>query len=315
MMRIAVYSFLVIASVLFACKSDKVPYRKYKTENIIIVVVDGARYSETWGDPNHVNIPNLALISGTEGVVNSSFYTDGPSYTTSGHTTITTGFYQEIDNSGAELPSHASYLQHWLKLTGRSAHSAYIIASKDKLEILRNTTDPVWHNSFLPAVNCGIGGAGVGSGYREDSITYNVIEATIGQYHPNLMLINFREPDYSAHQGNWVNYLKGIQDTDQYVYALWQLIKSDPAYKDKTTLFVTNDHGRHLNGVLDGFQSHGDGCEGCRHISLFAFGPDFKKGKVVSTPRELVDLHATILELLHLTDVPTQGEVMTELFN
>ncbi|MDB4754850.1 hypothetical protein OAF80_00180, partial [bacterium] len=33
---------------------------KYKTQNVVIVVIDGPRYSETWGDSTHQYIPHLS---------------------------------------------------------------------------------------------------------------------------------------------------------------------------------------------------------------------------------------------------------------
>jgi arylsulfatase A-like enzyme len=111
-----------------------------------------------------------------------------------------------------------------------------------------------------------------------------------------------------------VNYLNGIHSSDEYIYQVWNFIQTSPIYKDKTTLFVTNDHGRHPDGTADGFVSHGDACSGCRHIMFYAFGPDFKQNVVLSRPRELIDINATILELLGISGVYSDGEVMRELF-
>jgi bisphosphoglycerate-independent phosphoglycerate mutase (AlkP superfamily) len=129
-----------------------------------------------------------------------------------------------------------------------------------------------------------------------------------------LLFVNYKEPDASGHAANWQGYLNGIKACDDYVKQVWEFIQSDPMYKDKTTLFITNDHGRHLNGINDGFVSHGDNCEGCRHIYLYAFGPDFKQNVIETQQRELIDINATILELLGLDEQLSDGEVMTELF-
>lgn len=282
---------------------------------MFVLVVDGPRYSEAWGDPSHGNIPYMDSILSKEGIVNTHFYNEGSTYTVPGHTAIATGFYQEMDNGGTELPDHPTILQTWLASTGRSASLAWLIASKDKLQILANSSDPSWVNKFSPSTNCGVNGGGQGNGYREDSLTLLALRNVLSQYHPHLVFLNFREPDYSGHQSNWMNYIKGIRDTDKYVYQVWQYIQSDPFYKDKTTLFVANDHGRHLDSVADGFPSHGDGCEGCRHIFLYAFGPDFKKNVITSVPRDLTDIHATIIELMGVKYRESQGEIMTELFN
>lgn len=79
-------------------------------------------------------------------------------------------------------------------------------------------------------------------------------------------------------------------------------------------MFVTNDHGRHLDTVSVGFSSHGDGCEGCRHVMFYAYGPDFKQNVVVNNPRDLIDISATIAELLQFKMPYGKGQVMMELF-
>ena len=132
-------------------------------------------------------------------------------------------------------------------------------------------------------------------------------------HHPNLVLINFRDPDLSAHQGIWGGYLNGIIQTDKLVYEIWQFVQNDPHYKDKTALFITNDHGRHLNDVQDGFISHGDDCSGCRKISLLAIGPDFKKGKVVNAVHSQIDIPVTVGEIMGFSATNAKGEILSGL--
>lgn len=285
---------------------------EYKTKNVIILVIDGPRYTETWGDSTHQYTPQLANKLAKSAVIYSNFYNDGPTYTNAGHTAITTGIYQEINNNGKELPQNSSIFQHWMKKNNKQRTTAWVIASKDKLEVLADTQDSVWNGQYMPSTNCGIDGNG--SGYRQDSVTFNKTIEVLSNQHPQLVLINFREPDSSGHGGNWENYLNGIRDTDEYLYQLWQFIESDPYYKGTTTLFVTNDHGRHLDTIRDGFKNHGCDCDGCRHINLFAFGPDFKKGVIENTKRGQIDIPATVAELMGFEFPNRQGQVMTELF-
>jgi bisphosphoglycerate-independent phosphoglycerate mutase (AlkP superfamily) len=80
--------------------------------------------------------------------------------------------------------------------------------------------------------------------------------------HPKLILLSFSEPDYSAHLENWQAYIDGIRNTDSYVYQVWEFIKSSDYYKGETAIFVTNDHGGHLDNVADGYISYGDTCDG-----------------------------------------------------
>ena len=88
---------------------------------------------------------------------------------------------------------------------------------------------------------------------------------------------------------------------------------NSPHYKDKTALFITNDHGRHLNDVQDGFISHGDDCSGCRKISLLAIGPDFKKGKVVNAVHSQIDIPVTVGEIMGFSATNAKGEILSGL--
>ena len=277
------------------------------------MVIDGPRYSETWGDPTHQYIPRMANELASAGVIYTEFYNAGDTRTVPGHTAITTGNFQDIDNGGAELPEYPSIFQQWRKATNSDSTQAWVVTSKGKLEVLGNCTDPDWNGLYMPSTNCGGNGLGVAGGYRKDSLTFNILLDVLSTHHPKLALINFQEPDISAHGGSWANYIKGIEDTDEYAYQLWEFIEKDSYYSGKTTLIVTDDHGRHLDGQ-GGFTSHGDGCDGCRHINLLACGPDFKKGVITNAPREQIDIPATIARMLGFTLDNGKGEVMVELF-
>ncbi len=303
---------MLVFGLAWSCDNDSAVEDGYQTKNVFVVVVDGPRYSETWGDPTHQHIPRLANELANKGVVYTNFYNNGPTYTNAGHTAISTGNYQEINNSGRELPQNPSIFQHWLQASAEDSTAAWVIASKDKLEVLANCYDEQWHGQYQPATNCGVDG--LGTGYRTDNITYDQLSEILTAHHPRLVLINFREPDSSGHGNDWDGYLEGIAASDEYVYQIWEFIENDPFYKNSTTMFVTNDHGRHLDGIADGFISHGDDCEGCRHINLFAYGPDFVQGTITATERDLTDIPATIAELLDFEMPTNQGEVMDELF-
>jgi Sulfatase len=305
--------FTILVISFYSC--ERSTYEKeYIASNVIVIVIDGARYSETWGDTTFSNIPKMKLIS-DEGVFYSNFYNNGPTFTLSGHTAITTGIYQEINNIGLEIPEFPSLFQYWNKKYGSVYPISRIITSKDKLSVLSDCTDSSFSGYYRPLFDCGINGMGIGSGYRHDSITLRRTLDVLGEEHPKLILLSFREPDYSAHLENWQAYIDGIRNTDSYVNQVWEFIKRNDYYKGKTAIFVTNDHGRHLDNVLDGFVSHGDTCNGCRHISLLAMGPDFKKGEVIKANRELIDIPATIAEILRFTMPSGKGKIMSELFN
>src|SRR5688572_29209953 len=97
--------FLLIGSLgsLAACKNTETVLEnpvKYQTKNVVVVVIDGPRYSETWGDEKKQYIPHMARQIAPNGIINTAFYNDGYTYTNSGHAAITTGVRQPINNGG-----------------------------------------------------------------------------------------------------------------------------------------------------------------------------------------------------------------------
>ena len=284
----------------------------YKTEYVVVLVIDGPRMTETFMDSTLQYIPNLSGFLAPQGVLCRDFKNEGPTYTNAGHTAITTGNYQRINNAGMEYPKFPSMFQYFLKTSGAQQSDAYVIASKGKLSILGNTKHTDWKDAYLPTLYCGVNGSGVG--YTSDEATFKDAMEILQSKHPKLTLINLLEVDVNGHANLWSNYLEAIRKTDDKARKLWEFIQSDSVYANKTTLFITNDHGRHSKGRRDGFISHGDNCTGCRSIYLVALGPDFKVGKEINVGYDLIDIPATISEMLHF-DMPTaRGKVMTELF-
>jgi hypothetical protein len=286
---------------------------QYQSEYHVILVIDGPRYSETYGDTSCKYIPNLCQNLKPQGTFFSNFKNNGPTYTISGHTALMTGIYQRISNIGSELPRNPSLFQYYLKQKGAVFTDAQIIASKGKLDVLSNTKNKKWRNKFRPFAYCGPNGNGLS--YGPDRETMVKVKETLGSSSPpHLMLINLLGVDVNGHGNDWKKYLDNIKITDGYALEIWNAIQANPALKDKTTLYITNDHGRHLDGKKNGFVSHGDGCAGCRHISLLVLGPDVTKGKEVKQEAEMIDIPVTISKMMHI-DFPTgKGRFLEELF-
>lgn len=304
--------FFIFILVFFGKGFSQEATSKYKTKYVFVLIMDGPRWSETWGDSTHRLIPRMANDMAPLGIVSTAFRNNGPTYTNAGHTAITTGHYQGIKNNGLEFPKNPSMFQYWLKATGKPKTAAYVIASKDKLAILTDCKNKDWKGKYRPYSDCGVNG--LYSGYRADKTTFENTLQIVERHRPELVLVNFQLPDSWGHANNWDKYLSSTKETDEYIYQIFEFVRNHEFYKDKTTIFVTNDHGRHLDGHKDGFVSHGDNCEGCRRINFYAYGPDFKENLIINTPAELIDIPVTIGELMGFKIEGSKGRVMTELF-
>ena len=301
------FTYILIALLPGNCTKDKA-IRDYRNEKLVIVLIDGARWDETYGDPLHQYIPYLYDSLKTQGVTFNYFYNQGVTSTVPGHTAIMTGHYESIANDGSQIPQYPGLPQLFLKKN--PAAKVWIVTSKDKVSVIKNCQLASWHNKYIANADCGL----AQGGYRDDSITFENAKNIITQQKPDFIFIQFKEPDAAAHTGNWNNYLKGITDTDKYTWEIWKLIQQEEAYRGKTTFIVTNDHGRHMNSVFGGYTGHGDNCAGCRRISLFIAGPDIKKDKFIDNSYDQRSIHKTVCRMFDLESQYGSGSVMEEIF-
>jgi hypothetical protein len=272
MNRILANAVLLLASVCVAF-----------AQNAIVVVMDGARYTETLG-ADSANIPWLWNTLRPQGMIWTDFRNNGLTLTNPGHATIESGIWQNIDNSGVLRPTAPTFFEYFRKSTGAADSTVYVVAGKTKLDILTYSSHPDFGQPFGATFVYNAG----------DAAVFSSVRSIMSSRHPRLLVVNFADVDALGHAGNWSGYLGAIKGVDSFVAQLWQLIQTDSMYKGTTTLFVTNDHGRHTTD----YTSHGDGCEGCRHIMLFAAGRGIPQGRLVPRMRQQIDIAPTVGELL-----------------
>ena len=256
------------------------------TGNVIVIVIDGARYSETFGAKSKY-IPHMYNDLKPLGTVYTNFRIsdEGQTKTSPGHSSILTGTWQQIANDGSERPTKPTLFEYFRKEDGTPVTENFMIAGKAKLGALSYSTDPEFGKKYCASTYCVD---------TTDDATYNELIKIMDKYHPRLIMVNLPDVDHRGHANDWTGYLRAITNADSLVYLLWEKIQCDSFYKDKTTLFVTDDHGRHTND----FTSHGDHCNGCEHIMLLAIGKGFQKNKVISGVHYQYDLCATTGQLM-----------------
>jgi hypothetical protein len=279
-----------------------------KPHKLVLIVMDGARYTETLGSPDKSScVPNIANRIVPAGSILHNVYNNGFTATVPGHAALSTGVYENISNSGSEYPSHPSFMHIFLS-RNLNPNAAWLITSKDMLEALayeKTRTQKKIRSS------CGFNG--YGSGHRDDAQTLAKVFALMDEYTPDVVFINFKGPDSAGHSGVWKDYCATITRTDSFVGEIFDYIQKDPDYKGNTNLIVVNDHGRHSDGINGGFANHGCQCEGCRHIMCVGFGPDFRKGFVSTANHEQTDIAVTAAFLLGFDLPSSTGKVIDEI--
>lgn len=280
----------------------------FETEHVVLVVIDGLRYSEGLGDPGHTYVPEMYALS-QEGTIIEPFTNDGVTKTWRAIPAIWCGAWTEVytfsdpdcggsENNYSELPTVFEYYRK--QLLKPEEDCIYVL--KDVGCVWKGSFDTDYGPDYWPLYHV------VGS---TDLDVWHEAESLLSTYTPSLMLLYFAQVDQAGHSGDWDYYTSTIAVADSIVGMLWDFLESHPTYSGKTTMLVTNDHGRHDYN----FSGHGDDCPGCRTIQLLAVGPDIKEGFVSTIPRTIPDITPTLGALLGFVADDATGAVMTEIFN
>jgi hypothetical protein len=270
-----------------------------RTKYVVIAVLDGARYTETFGDSTHTYIPKIWNELRPIGTIYTSYYNNGKTETNPGHSSILSGTWQNILNEGSERPHSPTIFEYYRKQKNASAVDCWVALGKDKLNILSYSTNSDYGSAYAASVR-------TSTDVGDDTRTWENTRYVLKTYRSKLTIANFAKIDIDGHAGVWEDYLSSIRRADSLVAELWNVIQKDSVLKNKTTMIVTNDHGRHT----DGFSSHGDGCEGCRHIMLLVAGPDTPKDVVDNALCSQVDIAPTIGAMMRFSTPISIGTVI-----
>jgi hypothetical protein len=278
----------------------------YDTEHVVLVIVDGLRYSEGLGDPSHTYVPEMWALS-QEGAMIEPFLNDGFTYTSRAIPAIWCGAWTEIytfndpdcggqSNNYTQLPTVFEYYRKQLGCPEDDC----IYVLKDVGCPWKASMDPDYGTSYWPLYHS--------EGWTDQDVWLEA-QQILNDYTPSFFLLYLAGVDGAGHSGDWDQYTNAITVADGIVGALWDFLQAHPHYAGTTTMFVTNDHGRHSYD----FSGHGDDCYGCRTIQLLAVGPDIQAGLVSTVTRTLRDITPTIGELLGFTAEDATGTVMEEI--
>lgn len=124
-----------------------------------------------------------------------------------------------------------------------------------------------------------------GQGEQLDVFTHYAALEYLRDHRPRVLYIAYGETDEWAHHGHYRDYLDAARQTDAWIEAIWAWVQADPAYRDKTALFITTDHGRG-DQVKAEWTSHGQRIADSYETWFAAMGPGLPARGEVKTLAE-----------------------------
>ena len=143
-------------------------------QNVIIVVIDGIRYSETFGDPLHRYIPHIWYGLRPKGTIHTNFYNRGETVTLGAHASMLTGSRSWITwppEGELSRPAIPTLFEQYRAATGAEQSKAWMVANHvQSLEGMTYGTHPDYGSAPIDIVLSIDGGATWGAkpfiGYR-----------------------------------------------------------------------------------------------------------------------------------------------------
>lgn len=299
----------LVALLLAGCPEPTPPPEgwTWPGSRVVLVVIDGARYTETLGDPTETWTPRLHGLA-REGCAPGPALNLGNTITPYGTASIHTGVWDAWTDDTADHDAHFDAPTHWEYF--RKARNAPEEAALFALpgyswdDIWKPSYDAEYGEDWWPVIrNDGGSDAGVAATFLEAMADPALALAVV--YLPAV--------DGAGHSEDWDRYTAAVSEADRLVGEMWDAIQADPAWRDRTTLLVTSDHGRH-DDDHGGFAHHGCSCDGCRQVTFVAAGPDVDPDCAPDRDWTLVDIVPTLGRLLGFTPRDTHGAMMDGLF-
>ncbi len=131
---------------------------------------------------------------------------------------------------------------------------------------------------------------------RHDYVTCEMALDYMRVFRPRLLYVSLGETDDWAHDRRYDMVLRTAEYFDECLGSLWRQAQSLDAYKGRTAMIVTTDHGR--GAALEDWSSHGSKVAGAEKMWMALVGAGVPAAGV--SPREAAqrDVAPTILRLL-----------------
>ncbi len=146
------------------------------------------------------------------------------------------------------------------------------------------------------------------SGSSFDALLFRTTLEWMTLNEPRAMFLGLGETDEWGHEDQYDEYLIAAQRFDGYLRELWATVESHPAYKGRTAIVVTCDHGRGGDdvpglegGVLEHWRDHNAKVVGAEHIWVMAWGAGVAGGgeiKDLDKPVTQSQIAATVAALV-----------------
>jgi hypothetical protein len=195
-----------------------------------------------------------------------------------GYHDLLCGFTSLDINGNDKIPNPDVTVLEWLNDRPRFRRRVAVFASWELFPLIYNV-----ERSGL-AVDAGLGGdrttlldrlrgevAPPWRGSVYDAFTVEAALRHLQSHDVRVLHLALGDTDEWGHAGRYDRYLEAIHQADRWIAELWQRLEASPAFRGRTSLIVTTDHGR--GNTAQTWRQHSPTTAGAEETWLAVMGP------------------------------------------
>ena len=318
--------FITIILLVAVSAATKEIERYTSAKNLVVVVINGVRYEDAFGDKHHLYIDNIWNKFKPYGSICTKFENKELTFPIPAQMSLLTGIWHILEDplNDSIAPAFPTLFEYWNHAYKDQGNTCYFASNDQAFTHVSSSMFEGFGDMYAPVID-------IETESDKNNAVYDKVMPYILKNHPSFIYVSLgtgiggkgsisevlgKEDDCDprtkdACASDLLNiYYESIIFMDAIVYDLWDRIHKEKEYKDNTIFLVLSSHGRHTNE----FHSFGDKCRGCTHLFMLAMGPGIKKGYVSNRKRSLIDVCKTVGALFALPTPFAKGSIMKELF-
>ncbi|MBN2567800.1 MAG: sulfatase-like hydrolase/transferase [Deltaproteobacteria bacterium] len=321
-------TYLFITAILLVCMQavGKDGETASRPDNLVIIVINGVRYDDAFGDKNHLYIDNIWSKLRPLGTICTRFDNSELTFPIPSQMSLVTGMWHVLKDplNDSIRPALPTLFEYWNSSHKEQGNSCYFASNDAAFEYVSCSNYAGYGEPYAPVIE-------IDRESDKNNSVYDKVMPYISEKHPSFIYLSLgtgiggkgtisavlgKKDDCEPGQkdacaSDLLNtYYESIILMDAIVYDLWDRMQQEKTYKDNTVFLVLSDHGRHT----DEFHGFGDKCRGCRQLFMLAIGPGIKKGFVSERKRTLIDVCRTVGAIFAIQTPYAKGNIMKELF-
>ena len=295
-------------------------------DNLVIIVMNGVRYKDSFGDSKNLYFDNISNKLKPLGTSCTKFTNKELTLPIPAQASLLTGVWHIFKNpfSKSIRPAFPTLFEYWNHARNDTAHNAYFASSKPAYGILSYSTHAEYGSVYAPVFEDEKNQKVNANAIYEKALPY------ITEHKPSFVYLSLTggggtespekeltadcplegQVDACGGAEGLNAYYESIILMDQIVYDVWDRMRQIDFYRDNTIFIVLSSHGRHTNE----YYGYGCRCKGCRTLFFLAIGPGIRKNVVSRKKRTLIDVCRTVGTMFNIPTPHAKGNVMKELF-